>query len=175
MSAKPAWRQRCRAKNRKGARCSRWALAGAFVCKLHGAASPKARKAAAVRLLELFHAGADVVESELPQLDPHSRAQLGVAAMRIALAAGVVPGTAAGPRVESTDATASAAAELAFATDAELDALGAIYASVAARQAAGILPERSGPKLLAAPAALPAASLPPIDVEATSAGDEAPR
>lgn len=161
MSAKPAWRARCRAKNRRGTRCHRWALPGGYTCKLHGGASPKARKAAAARLLELFHTGADVVETELPQLDPHARAQLGVAAMRIALAAGVVPGTTSGPSdAREPDSAFERRQRLEVLTDDELNTYGAALEAI--DRFDQLVAERLAART--SPALLPAASLPPIDV-----------
>jgi hypothetical protein len=43
------WRHRCKARNRDGQRCGRWAAPWQMVCKNHGAASPQALAAAQER------------------------------------------------------------------------------------------------------------------------------
>lgn len=47
-------KRRCKAKNRQGNRCSRAPIAGGYVCKLHGGASPNAQRKAAERLADLI-------------------------------------------------------------------------------------------------------------------------
>ncbi len=47
---------RCKGTNRSGKRCGRPAIAGGFVCRLHGGSAPQVQKSARVRLL----AGADL-------------------------------------------------------------------------------------------------------------------
>lgn len=47
--------QKCRARNRQGDRCGRWAIAGGAVCNRHGGAAPQVREAAQARLAALVN------------------------------------------------------------------------------------------------------------------------
>jgi hypothetical protein len=47
------WAVRCRAHRKDGSRCKRWATRGAYVCRSHGAASSRVRRAAEMRLTEI--------------------------------------------------------------------------------------------------------------------------
>lgn len=47
------WAVRCRAHRKDGSQCKRWATRGAYVCRSHGAASPRVRRAAERRLFEI--------------------------------------------------------------------------------------------------------------------------
>jgi hypothetical protein len=44
--------RRCRARRKNGEPCKAYAMAGGYVCRMHGGASPRARQAAYVRRLE---------------------------------------------------------------------------------------------------------------------------
>lgn len=46
------YKQRCAAKNRDGSPCRNWAMRDGMTCRLHGGASPQARRAAEVRRIE---------------------------------------------------------------------------------------------------------------------------
>lgn len=47
------WAVRCRAHRKDGSRCKRWATRGTYVCRSHGAASLRVRRAAERRLTEI--------------------------------------------------------------------------------------------------------------------------
>src|ERR1700730_10114119 len=46
----PPLYEKCRARNRRGQACGRWALRGSTVCISHGAAAPQVRRKAAERM-----------------------------------------------------------------------------------------------------------------------------
>lgn len=44
--------RKCRARRKNGQPCGNYAMIGAYVCRLHGGASPRARRAARMRVIE---------------------------------------------------------------------------------------------------------------------------
>jgi hypothetical protein len=86
---------KCRARNRRGQACGRWALRGAAVCVSHGAAAPQVRRRAAERMALLAPAALASLERLLePSVD--ERLQLAAARLILSLAAATPAGTGTG-------------------------------------------------------------------------------
>ena len=65
------WAVRCRGHRKNGARCTRWAIRGGFVCPTHGGRAPQVRRAARLRLTEVAVARTFAAWSSSPVMREH--------------------------------------------------------------------------------------------------------
>ena len=58
-------RTRCRARNRQGNQCAKYAIPGGTVCRMHGGAAPQVIRSANIRLIELINPAIAALAREL--------------------------------------------------------------------------------------------------------------
>jgi hypothetical protein len=64
------WGVQCKAHRRDGARCTRWAIVGGYVCPKHGGSAPQVRAGARARLRALAPMAVDVIATAMTEGKP---------------------------------------------------------------------------------------------------------